>query len=214
MKEPLAEDAASYARWHAGELDQRLSPAQRDLLGRVVARRIERGAKIETIARAVAHALPELGEERAHALGRDEALRALAWERLSGLRVRGEGQVALSPAADACPACRSAAGIYPIADAPAIPVAGCTRVGGCRCLYRAPDETPAPPSVSAAAASRGEPPSETGATDRPWYRPHPPRPHGPRWTDEERSRADRPPRRPPTGSPPPTGGDRPTRPRR
>lgn len=215
MTDSAVEDAASYARRHAGELSG-LTPAQRDLLGRVVARRIERGAKIETIARAVAHALPELGEERAQGLGRDEALRALAWERLSALRARGERQVALSPAADACPACRAAAGVYPIAAAPAIPVAGCAHVGGCRCLYRAPDEVPAQHPGAARMPPSVEPPTQTEAPARPWYRPRPPRPHGPRWTDEERTHAARQPLRPPspTGSPPRVSRDRPRRPPR
>jgi hypothetical protein len=197
MTEPAEHDAASYARRHAGELDKRLTPAQRDLLGRVIAKRIERGAKIETIARAVAHALPELGEERALRLGRDEALRALAWEGLSALRASGAQEVALVPAAGACPACRAAAGRYPIAAAPAIPIAGCAHGGGCRCLYRAPDEAPAP----AVAPPPAEAPAPAAPT-RPWYRPRPPRPHGPRWTDEQRAQSGRKPRRPPDGTPP------------
>jgi hypothetical protein len=215
MADSSVEDAASYARRHAGELSD-LTPAQRDLLGRVVARRIERGVKIETIARAVAHALPELGQERAHGLGRDEALRALAWERLSALHARGERHVVLSPAADACLACRAAAGVYSIAQAPAIPVAGCAHVGGCRCLYHAPDAASAPHPTGAVMPPSVKPPTESEAPARPWYRPRPPRPHGPRWADEERAHATRQPRRPPspTGSPSRAGRNRPKRPPR
>jgi hypothetical protein len=52
MSQSAPHDAASFARAHAGERAQDLSPAQRDLLGRVIAKRIERGMKLETIARA------------------------------------------------------------------------------------------------------------------------------------------------------------------
>jgi hypothetical protein len=175
MPEPVAQDAATFARRHAGEHDASLTPEQRDLLGRVIAKRVERGAKLEMIARAVAHALPALGAERALRLGRDEALRALAWEGLARLRAQGDTEVALSPAADACPACWAVAGSYALADAPRIPVPGCTHAGGCRCLYRS--VTAAAPTAAHAelsAAASGTPP-------QPWYRPRPPRPHGPRW---------------------------------
>lgn len=181
MAEPEAQDAATFARRHAGEHDASLTPEQRDLLGRVIAKRIERGAKLEMIARAVAHALPALDAERALRLGRDEALRALAWDRLATLRARGETEVALSPASDACPTCRAVAGSHALEDAPRIPVVGCTHARGCRCLYRAVTEA-APDAVGGVPrASDGAPDAASGMPPRPWYRPRPPRPHGPRW---------------------------------
>jgi hypothetical protein len=183
MREAQPQDAAEFARRHAGEWDNSLTPAQRDLLGRVIGKRIERGAKLEMIARAAAHALPELEAERARRLGRDEALRALAWETLHTLRARGETRVAVSAAADACPVCRAAHGAYAIEEAPAIPVVGCTHTGGCRCLYRAVPGEGAMPGAATSAAEDGEPPQPA----RPWYRPRPPRPHGPRWSEEERA---------------------------
>jgi hypothetical protein len=217
MTDPTEHDAATYARRHAGELDASLTPAQRDLLGRVVARRIERGAKLELIARAASHALRELDAERARRLGRDEALRALAWEQLSTLRAHGETHVALSAATDACPICRAMAGIHPIGAVPAIPIASCTRPEGCRCLYRAPSDMPA--SALSDTAERAQLPEDGGATAdptagasaRPWYRPRTPRPHGPRWTEEERARRNRP--RSFGGAPPRRGDSRPRRPR-
>jgi hypothetical protein len=187
MSDPESGDAASYARQHAGERDALLSPAQRDLLGRVIARRIERGAKLDAIARAVAHALPELDPAGARRLGRDETLRALAWEGLSRLRAAGAPQVALSPARDACPACVAAGGVYAISDAPTIPVVGCTHGSGCRCRYEAVEAggmarpSATEPGATPVPATQGEVPQ------RPWYRPHAPRPHPPRWTEEERA---------------------------
>ncbi len=38
-------------------------------------------------------------------------------------------------AADACPACLSVAGTYPKDQVPALPVEGCSHLGGCRCTY-------------------------------------------------------------------------------
>lgn len=186
------EDAAEFARRHAGELDSSLTPAQRDLLGRVVGKRIERGAKLEMIARAAAHALPELDAERARRLGRDEAMRALAWETLHRLRARGEARAALSAAADACPACRAANGEYAIEAMPAIPVAACTHAGGCRCMYRAAGDVATAAGATVEPQGMAEAPSAgEGAPPQParvWYRPQPPRPHGPRWSEEERAR--------------------------
>jgi hypothetical protein len=101
---------------------------------------------------------------------------------------------------------------------PAIPVAGCAHVGGCRCLYRAPDEVPVQHPPGAVTFPSVEPPTQTEAPApaRPWYRPRPPRPHGPRWTDEERAHAAQQPRHPPgpSGSPSRAGRDRPRRPSR
>lgn len=196
------EDAAEFARRHAGELDSRLTSAQRDLLGRVIAKRIERGAKLEAIERAAVHALPELDAKRVRRLARDEAMRALAWEALRTLRARGETHVALSAAPDACPACRAANGVYAIAEVPALPMAECTHAGGCRCLYRAASEVEATAS-SAGTDERGTPAPGLAQEANPpqparqWYRPRPPRPHGPRWSEDERAQ-----RRPRgTGSP-------------
>lgn len=205
VTEPEAQDAAAFARRHAGEQHPGLSPQQRDLLGRVIARRIERGAKLETIARAVAHALPALGEARARRLGRDEALRALAWEQLRTLRARGETRVTLSAAANACPSCQTVAGLYALVDAPPIPVPGCTHTGGCRCLYRSavtatPDATDAPRSATrpekrgASGSGSGSPEATLDTPLRPWYRPHPPRPHGPRWPTDPATGGKLPPR--------------------
>jgi hypothetical protein len=36
---------------------------------------------------------------------------------------------------DACPACRAAEGSYSKADAPALPIPGCSHPYGCRCFY-------------------------------------------------------------------------------
>lgn len=195
----MPHDAPSFARAHAGEHAGDLSPAQRDLLGRVIARRIERGMKLETIARAVAHALPELDPARARQLGRDEALRALGWETLATLRTQGLTEVAISPAPDACPACRAAAGRFAITAVAELPVAGCTHAGGCRCVYVVPSAAPTPSAAPAAVSATDE--SAAPAPDRPWYRKRPPRPHPPRWTEERREaarrgRAKKPPRRP------------------
>lgn len=185
------EDAVNYVRRHAGAMEADLTPEQRDLLGRVIAKRLERGVKLELIARAVAHALPELGDARARRLGRDEAIRALAWERLNILREHGESEVALSPAGDACPVCRAAGGAYAIDDVPAIPVAGCVSPQGCRCRYESGAQFQVPTDVVERQASPDASPGESGAPARPWYRPHPPRPHGPRWTEEEKQDARR-----------------------
>jgi len=38
-------------------------------------------------------------------------------------------------AKDACPACEATAGAYDFDEAPALPVAGCSHPGGCRCRY-------------------------------------------------------------------------------
>ena len=195
MNEAPPEDAASFARLHAGELDPGLTPEQRDLLGRIIAKRIERGAKLEAIARAVAHGLPALGEQRAMRLGHDEAVRALGWDQLRALRAQGETRVAVSPAADACPACRVAGGVYPIDGAPPIPVPGCTHTSGCRCLYTPTQAVQTPEAQTGAQA--GEPARDRAdeqgdkGTERPWYRSRPPRPHGPRWTEEQRDAARR-----------------------
>jgi hypothetical protein len=181
MDEP--EDAAEYVRRHAGERESDLTAAQRDLLGRVVAKRLERGAKLEVIAQAAGRAFPELAGARAERLGRDVALQAVAWERLRALRASGVESVGISPAHDACPACRAQHGRYPADAVPQLPLAACTQPQGCRCVYVAGAELPAPPP---------EPPPSTAADGppaRPWYRPHPPRPHGPRWTEERKDAA-------------------------
>ena len=193
------EDAAAFIRGHAGENEPDLSPAQRDLLGRVIAKRIERGAKLALIARAVATALPELDAARAKRLGRDETLRALAWETLAALRASGATAIAIGPARDACPTCRAAGGIYPPDAIPAIPIAGCANPAGCRCRY-IPARAATAGLASAISDIPDAPPTDATAPARPWYRPRPPRPHGPRWTPEERA-ARRPPplpKRPPT----------------
>ncbi len=43
--------------------------------------------------------------------------------------------VRVSVAADACPACQQAMGVYKKDQAPALPVAGCSHPNGCRCFY-------------------------------------------------------------------------------
>jgi hypothetical protein len=172
-------DAAAYARVHAGEREPDLTPQQRDLLGRVVARRLERGVKLEAIARAAAGALPELETKRAERLGRDTALQAIAWERVRALRLAGVQTIGISPARDACPACRAAYGHYAADAVPELPITACVHPGGCRCVYIA--GAALPPLESAPSV-----PEEEGAPARPWYRPRPPRPHGPRWTEEQR----------------------------
>jgi hypothetical protein len=190
MSQPMPHDAPSFARARAGEHAGDLSPAQRDLLGRVIAKRIERGMKLETIARAVANALPEIEPARARQLGRDEALRALGWETLTNLRAQGLAEVMIRPAPDACPHCRAAAGHFAIAAVAELPVAGCTHAAGCRCVYAAPTAAPAPDAAPSSAVSA---PGDAGAPerDRPWYRKRPPRPHPPRWTEERREAARR-----------------------
>lgn len=214
--------AASFIRHHAGEREPDLSSGQRDLLGRVIARRIERGVKIEMIARAVAHALPELDAERARRLGRDETLRARAWEDLARLRDSGVPAIAISAARDACPACRAAA-VSPFPSGgsksgagpgersalPTIPIAGCTHPSGCRCRYVAASEA-APAAHPAEAEGAPNTSIITGdetedRATRPWYRPRPPRPHGPRWTEEERAARHR------SASPPKPARKRPPR---
>lgn len=134
-----AVDAAQFARRHAGDEDPTLTPAQRDLLGRVIAKRIEQGIAMRLIQRAVAHALPELGVERAHRLARAETMRAFAQEQLAVLRRRGAQQVTVSVAADACPVCQAGAGQYAIDAAPHLPVVACEHASGCRCLYATVD---------------------------------------------------------------------------
>lgn len=192
-------DAASFIRRHAGEHEPDLTPAQRDLLGRVIARRIERGIKLGLIARAAATALPELDAARARRLGRDETLRAYAWETLAHLRAGGATNIAISPARDACPACRAAGASYAAGAVPELPIAGCAQVGGCRCRYVAAGDAAAshvptnPPSIASASTVETEP-AEAEAPARPWYRPRAPRPHGPRWTNEERAAHRRAPR--------------------
>jgi hypothetical protein len=190
MSQPLPQDAASFARTHAGERAADLTPAQRDLLGRVIARRIERGMKLETIARAVAHALPEIDPARARRLGRDEALRALAWETLAALRSAGQTTVVIHPAPDACPHCRAAAGHFAIEAVAELPLAGCTHAAGCRCVYAAPEAAPSQGVTPPAAASEGTDGAPT-SRERPWYRKHLPRPHPPRWSEERREAARR-----------------------
>jgi hypothetical protein len=189
MSQPLPQDAASFARAHAGEREADLTPAQRDLLGRVIARRIERGMKLETIARAVTHALPELDPARARRLGRDEALRALAWETLAALRNAGQTTVAIHPAPDACPQCRAAAGRFAIEAVAELPLAGCTHAAGCRCVYAAPEAAPALDAMTAAASEGAD--DASSSRGRPWYRKRPPRPHPPRWSEERREAARR-----------------------
>ncbi|MBI3946337.1 MAG: hypothetical protein HY321_10495 [Armatimonadetes bacterium] len=67
----------------------------------------------------------------------DSARRALDAYRLgikAGGALRG---VQVMTAPDACPACRALAGaVYPIDEAPAVPVPECTHPAGCRCAYR------------------------------------------------------------------------------
>lgn len=189
MSQPVPHDAASFARIHAGERASDLTPAQRDLLGRVIAKRIERGMKLETIARAVANALPELEPARARRLGRDEALRALNWETLAALRATGQSEVAISPAPDACPHCRAAAGRCAIAAVSELPLDGCTHAGGCRCVYVAADSQLTEAAAPAATPAPGD--VDELARERPWYRKRPPRPHPPRWSDERREAASR-----------------------
>lgn len=190
MTQPVPHDAASFARTHAGERAADLTPAQRDLLGRVIARRIGRGMKLEAIARAAANALPELEPTRARRLGRDEALRALAWETLAALRAQGHSTVAISPAPGACPHCRAAAGRFAIDAIAELPLAGCTHAAGCRCVYIALGAAPASEAVPVTGAG------EDGALaaperERPWYRKRAPRPHPPRWSEERREAARR-----------------------
>ena len=137
------DDAATFARLHAGALEPDLTADQRDLLGRVIAKRIEQGAKLQAIARAAGRALAELGAERAQRLGRDETMRAYSHERLALLRAEGAERISVSAAADACPVCQEAAGAYPLATLPPLPHRACQRPTGCRCVYRAaPDEPP------------------------------------------------------------------------
>jgi hypothetical protein len=133
-------DAAQFARRHAGEEEPDLTAAQRDLLGRILAKRIEQGSKMRLIERAAATGLPELGEERARRLARDETMRAFAHERLAILRRQGAVRVTISAAQDACDTCREHAQAYGIEQAPRLPIRGCTRPGGCRCLYSRADE--------------------------------------------------------------------------
>jgi hypothetical protein len=204
-------DAATFIRHHAGEREPDLTAAQCDLLGRVIARRIARGAKIELIARAAETALPELGAARARRLGRDETLRARAWEDATRLRASGVTEIAISAAPGACPACRAASGFPPRAGKGSllsIPITGCTHPAGCRCRYLAANDAhpalaapltaeplapigvPGTPSIEETASGSplphtGEGPEEEAT--RPWYRPHPPRPHGPRWSEAERT---------------------------
>jgi hypothetical protein len=178
-------DAAEHARRHAGEHEADLSPEQRALLGRVVARRLERGAKLAAIARAAAGAFPELATARAERLGRDAALEAIAWEQLRALRAGDAPSIGVSPASGACPACRAAYGQYPADDVPRIPITACTHPQGCRCVYVAAAELPPPPEPEAE-------PADGAAPARPWYRPRPPRPHGPRWSEERKEAVARP----------------------
>jgi hypothetical protein len=182
MQTDEPEDAAEYVRRHAGERESDLTAEQRDLLGRVVARRLERGEKLEAIARAAAGAFPELESARAERLGRDAALQAIAWEQLRALRAAGVVSIGLSPALDACPACRERYGRYPQDAVPQLPIATCTHPLGCRCVYIASaDLLPLP-----------EPPPSAPEDDlpsRPWYRPRPPRPHPPRWSEERKDAA-------------------------
>jgi hypothetical protein len=189
MNTATPQDASSYARVHAGEHERDLTPAQRDLLGRVIAKRIERGVKLETIGRAVAHALPELDVARARRLGRDEALRALGWETLREMGAQGRMEVALSPVADACPTCYELRGTYPLDAVPVIPVAGCTHLGGCRCAYRLANDDAHVPASTPEAAPPAD--AESPQPERPWYRPRPPRPHPPRWSEERKEAARR-----------------------
>lgn len=184
MREDGPADAAAYVRRHAGEREADLTTQQRELLGRVVARRLERGAKLEAIARAASGALPELEAARAERLGRDAALQAIAWAQLQDLRAAGAESIGISPARDACPACHAAYGQYAAGDVPQIPIAACTHPGGCRCVYVAGAALPPPPPEPAPSATEKD-----GAPARPWYRPRPPRPHGPRWTEEQKAAA-------------------------
>jgi hypothetical protein len=175
-------NAAAYARRHAGERDAELSDEQRDLLGRVVAKRMERGDKLTAIARAAAGALLGVETARAERLGRDAALQAIAWEQLRDLRHAGTETIGISPTHDACPACRASHGEYAASDAPPIPIAGCSHPLGCRCIYVAGAELPplAEPETSE---------EHDGKPTRPWYRPRPPRPHPPRWSEERKEAA-------------------------
>jgi hypothetical protein len=114
-------------------------------------------------------------------------LRALAHERLADLRAGGATSVAVRPAADACPVCRAAAGVYVLDALPAIPTAGCGDPRGCRCLYEPAPAGEQPATLAAAAPPPANtldaaPDTTAGETrERPWYRPRAPRPHGPRW---------------------------------
>jgi hypothetical protein len=206
VREDGPADAAAYVRRHAGEREADLTAEQRDLLGRVVARRLERGAKLEAIARAAGGALPEVETARAERLGRDAALQAIAWEQLRALRAAGVEAIGISPARDACAACRAAYGQYAAGELPEIPIASCTHAHGCRCIYVAGTALPPPPAEPVPSTS-----GEGGAPARPWYRPRPPRPHGPRWTEEQREAARR--RRPQGGGKRHGKSARPTRPR-
>jgi hypothetical protein len=191
MSQPVPHDAASFARTHAGERAEDLTPTQRDLLGRVIARRIARGMKLETIARAVANALPELDPARARRLGRDEALRAVEWELLATLRRAGQIEVVIRPASDACPHCRATAGRFAIDAVAELPLPGCTHATGCRCVYAAPDAAPALGATPLTGASEGAEGAAPQRQERPWYRKRPPRPHPPRWSEERREAARR-----------------------
>lgn len=44
--------------------------------------------------------------------------------------------IILSVAVDACPACQQLQGTYDVANAPALPVTGCSHALGCRCFYQ------------------------------------------------------------------------------
>lgn len=207
------DDAVGFVRRHAGEHEPDLTATQRALLGRVIARRLAQGAKLEAIARAAAGALPELGADRAGRLARDEALRALAHECLAELRASGATTVAFRPARDACPACRAAAGVYALAAAPKIPVPDCMYAHGCRCLYAAATSGADPDARAGDRMPSGvleaEPDTtQAKANDRPWYRPRAPRPHGPRWDRDPATGIVIPP------APPPRAPRRGSRPRR
>lgn len=43
--------------------------------------------------------------------------------------------VRVSVSKDSCPTCRQYEGVYSKADVPALPIAGCSHPGGCRCQY-------------------------------------------------------------------------------
>ncbi len=131
-----AYDAPAFARRHAGEEETDLTATQRNLLGRVVAKRLEQGISIRLIERAVARALPHLDVERAHWLARYETLRAITHEQLADLHRSNATRVLVSAAAGACEACTSRAGVYAIAEVPSLPHRACLREGGCRCVYR------------------------------------------------------------------------------
>jgi hypothetical protein len=74
-----------------------------------------------------------------HVLGAKDADYAARMLRRVALGIRAGGAirgVRVLVADDACPTCRALADIvYDPADAPLIPIAGCTHAGGCRCAY-------------------------------------------------------------------------------